>query len=151
MYEHDWYQEAEEAMRKVDRSEWPGIVNRFGQLYFTQIEGERRSKPEVLEILQSLANKIRGEQELPPYMVTVAPDGGDLTPDDLSHWPAWNYLEIQLLWDLHDGRNLGTMIVGVYKLAADGLYYVRDTVWGIMGDIRKTRRADPDDPGDRIA
>lgn len=74
------------------------------------------------------------------YMVISAPEMADLTPDDLVISPARNEAEVDALWDLHDGRNLGTMVVAVYRLDKDGSYS-RDTRWGILGDVRKTHRA----------
>jgi hypothetical protein len=76
----------------------------------------------------------------PPFMVISAPEMADLTPDDLVISPAQNEAEVDALWDLHDGRNLGTMVVAVYRLDKDGSY-VRDTRWGLLGHAKKTRPA----------
>lgn len=151
MWEHDWYQETEADLRKAPPAQRGSVANNAGQIYFTEIEGARRPPWEVKEILQSLLVKIENEGRLPPYQVVVAPDGDDLTPDDLSMWPAWNRLEVQLLWDLHDGRNLGTMVVAVYKLnTKDEPFFERDLTWGMLGNVRNCRRADPDKEEDRL-
>ena len=152
MYEHDWYEEVEASLRRMPRERRVAAAQEAGQVYFTQVEGVRRPPWEIKEILQSLLTKIEDGGRLAPFMVVVAPDQGDLTPDDLSHWPAWNRLEVGRLWDLHDGRNLGTMVVAVYKLnAKDEPFYERDITWGMLGNVRKTRRSDIDDPEDRLS
>jgi len=151
MYEHDWYQEAEAELRKAPHAQRVRVADEAGRAYFTQVEGARRPPWEVKEILVSLIAKISNEGGMAPYMVAVSPDQDDLTPDDLSMWPAWNRLEVGLLWDLHDGRNLGTMVVAVYRLnAKDAPFYERDLTWGMLGDARRSRHADPDREEDRF-
>lgn len=83
-------------------------------------------------------------RQLPPFLVIAAPEDDPLTPDDLIIEPAWTKDEIEELWDVHDGRSHGSMVVGVYKLDTDARYYVRDRSWGIMGRPGETGRADPD-------
>ena len=152
MYEHDWYEETEAALRRAPPAQRGRAAQEAGQVYYTQVEGARRPPYELKPILESLIAKIENEGRLPPYMVTVAPDQDDLTPDDLSHWPAWNRLEVGRLWDLHDGRNLGTMVVAVYKLNTKGEpFYERDVTWGMLGNVRKAKLADPDNPEDRLS
>jgi hypothetical protein len=78
-------------------------------------------------------------------MIVSAPETSDLTPDDLVLEPAETEAEVNAAWDWHDGRNAGSMVVGVYRLDAESGVYVRDTRWGILGDTRKTHPASPED------
>lgn len=95
---------------------------------------------------------------LPPFLVISAPDGAHLTPDDLVIEAARNDDDIQRIWDVHDGRSYGTMVVGVYRLSREGNgalgpdqpTYVRDTRFGILGDEGRRRRADPDSEADHL-
>jgi len=53
----------------------------------------------------------------PPYIVIVQART-ELEPDDPAGWelhPALTEQEIQTLWDLHDGRNFRTEVMGVYR------------------------------------
>lgn len=78
---------------------------------------------------------------MPRYLVISALEESGLTPDDLLIEPCDKRKEVDLLWDYHDGRTAGSMVVGVYKLRdlGDGRYdYIRDESYGILGDIRKT-------------
>jgi hypothetical protein len=79
---------------------------------------------------------------MPPFLVVAAPEDHPLTPDDLILQPAWTKEQIEALWDEHDGRSFGSMVVGVYKLEPENEYYVRDTSWGMMGRPGETGRAD---------
>lgn len=87
-----------------------------------------------------------------PYLVIHCPEMADLTPDDLTIQPAWSKGQVQELFDIHDGRNYGTMVLAVYKLVKEGPdhMYVRDTEWGMLGDEGKARPADSNDPTDMI-
>lgn len=81
----------------------------------------------------------------PKFMIVAAPEDADLTPDDLVLEPAETEAAVDALWDWHDGRNDGSMVVGVYKLDEESGVYVRDTRWGILGHARKTHPASPED------
>ncbi len=147
MHESDWYQEALEAFREATPSAWPELVEEYFVKYGTEVS-DRRAPAEVRRILELLAARVERESMAAPFMVISAPDGGELTPDDLVLNTAWNALEVDALWDLHDGRNLGTMVVGVYRWDPEARVYVRDTDWGILGNAGKRR---PAEPGDTIA
>jgi hypothetical protein len=84
------------------------------------------------------------------YMVIAAPEESPLTPDDLQIQPAATKEEVEQLWRYHDGRTAGTMVIAVYKFNLDELQWVRDTEWGMMGDVRKTHPADPDNQRDTL-
>lgn len=81
----------------------------------------------------------------PKFMIITALEVSDLTPDDLTIEPAETEAEVNALWDWHDGRNAGSMVVGVYRLDEESGAYFRDTRWGILGDTRKTHPASPED------
>lgn len=81
----------------------------------------------------------------PMYMVVSAPEDAPLTPDDLVIQPAATKEEVGRLWEFHDGRTAGTMVVAVYKFDPDSADWVRDREWGMLGDVRKTGPANPDD------
>jgi hypothetical protein len=76
-------------------------------------------------------------------LVVVAPEESGLTPDDLVIVPAWTKKEVEALWDWHDGRNVGTMVVSVYVDQCGD--YIRDTSWGLLGQRNRTGRAKDDD------
>lgn len=78
-----------------------------------------------------------------PYLVIVAPEESGLTPDDLVVVPAWTKKEVEALWDWHDGRNAGTMVVAVY--VDRGGDFVRDASWGLLGQRNRTGPAKDDD------
>lgn len=81
----------------------------------------------------------------PKFMIVAAPETDDITPDDLVLRPAETEAEVNALWDWHDGRNDGSMVVGVYRLDEESEMYVRDMRWGILGHARKTHPASPED------
>ena len=68
-----------------------------------------------------------GRPRLPTFLVTIVPSRG-FTSQDLTIEPARSEKEVDALIDLHDGRNLGTIVVAVYKLDSSGKRYacVRD-------------------------
>lgn len=82
--------------------------------------------------------------KLPKYLVIVAPEMDDLTPDDLTIVPVEKKKEVETLWDEHDGRSDGNMILAVYELDPDVEYphYKRSLEFGILGVEGKTRPAD---------
>lgn len=144
--ESDWYDGIEELMREVPPSAWEQVVS---EVMSNEPWSYSRSKEEMREILRGLVQKLNGFP--PPWLVIAGPDGEIDTPDDLWIEPAYNEIEIEKAWDLHDGRNLGTMVVAVYRWDPDSMSWRRDTKYGILGDTRKTRRANPMDPDDRIS
>lgn len=81
---------------------------------------------------------------IPKYLVIIAPEQTGLTPDMLEPVPADTEKQVDELWDLHDGRNHGTMVVGVYIYQEETSSYVRSGLWGILGDAGKTGSADED-------
>ena len=148
MLESDWYEEALEAFREARPTQWPKLADTFFVMYGVQVQDRRRSAQDIRGILETIAARVERESMPVPFMVISAPDGGELTPDDLVINPAWNELEIDALWDMHDGRNLGTMIVGVYRWDQRARVYARDMNWGILGHPGDRR---PAGPGDTIA
>lgn len=81
---------------------------------------------------------------VPLYLVISAQDDDVLTPDDLVIEPAFTKEDVDKLWDWHDGRTMGSMVVAVYKFDLAGNHYVRDQTYGMFGDVRKTGPADPE-------
>ncbi len=80
-----------------------------------------------------------------PFLVIVAPESGDLTPDDLVIVEADTEQDVRHLWDEHDGRNYGSMIFAVYRQDPVTLNYVRDESFGILGNPGRTGPADADE------
>lgn len=148
MTEADWYDRVEEFLHEVTAAHWDEVVSQAVVSHLTLFP-RTRSEAEVQEILNGLMRKLQGFP--PPWLVIVGPDGEVDTPDDIWIEPAYNVLEIQKAWDLHDGRNLGTMVVAVYRWNPDSKSWHRDTTYGIIGDARKTRKANPDDPADWLS
>jgi hypothetical protein len=84
----------------------------------------------------------RGGAWRPAWLVVVAPEGDVLTPDDLSVQIAQTREEVENIWT--DAAGFGHMVVGVYRHFPELGNYVRDRSFGMLGDIRKTMRADPE-------
>ena len=147
MTEIEWYDRTEEFLREAPSAVWEDIASKAVEVHGQLFPGER-SADEVKDILTGLIQKLTGFP--PPWLVIVGPDGEIDTPHDIWIEPAYNPVEIQKAWDLHDGRNLGTMVVGVYRWEPEPLSWRRDTTYGMLGDARKTRKADPDDPDDAL-
>jgi hypothetical protein len=143
--ESDWYDGIEELMREVPTSAWEQVV---AEVMNNDPWSYSRSKAEMKEILRGLIQKLSGFP--PPWLLIGGPDGEIDTPDDIWIEPAYNAIEIQKAWDLHDGRNLGTMVVAVYRWDPDSMSWRRDTNYGMLGNPSKTRKADPDDPDDSL-
>jgi hypothetical protein len=147
MTEIEWYDRTEELLREAPSSYWEQISLLAANTY-SEVTGGERSHKEVKDILHGLIQKLSGFP--PAWLVIAGPDGEIDTPDDVWIEPAYNPVEIQKAWNLHDGRNLGTMVVAVYRWDPDSLSWRRDTTYGMLGDARKTRKADPDDPDDEL-
>jgi hypothetical protein len=147
MTEHDFYDRVEELLHEVTASHWDQVVSSSIDSYLKMFP-RSRSEKEIKEILNGLIRKLEGFP--PPWLLIIGPDGEIDTPDDIWIEPAYNEIEIEKAWNLHDGRNLGTMVVGVYRWSPDSMSWHRDTTYGILGDTRKTRKADPDDPDDSL-
>ncbi len=81
---------------------------------------------------------------VPLYLVISAREDDTFTPDDLVIEPAFTEADVEKLWDFHDGRTAGSMVVAVYKFDSAANYYVRDRTYGMFGDGRKTGVADPE-------
>lgn len=81
---------------------------------------------------------------VPLYLVISAREDDTFTPDDLVIEPAFTVEDVNKLWDFHDGRTMGSMVIGVYKFDPAGNHYVRDEAFGIFGSVRKTGPADPE-------
>jgi len=144
MFEIDWWETALQDLQSGVHID--DVVESYHQL----VSEPRHSPDEVRVIVEGIQKNISAD--LPPYLVMYAPEMGGLTPDDLGTQPAWTEIEIERLFGIHDGRNYGTMIVAVYKLNREGPLpvYDRDIRWGMLGDVQKTRPANPDDPTDLI-
>jgi hypothetical protein len=144
MFEIDWL---ETALKDLQA----GVhIDDVVESYYQLVQEPSRTQEDVRVLVEGIQKNISAD--LPPYLVMSAPDIGGLTPDDLGIQPAWTDLEIERLFGMHDGRSYGTMIVAVYKLNREGPLpvYDRDMRWGMLGDERKTRPANPDDPTDFI-
>lgn len=86
----------------------------------------------------------------PPFLVIAAPDDHPLTPDDLIIEPAYTPEDIVEIWDEHDGRTAGSMVVGVYKFDPADNIYRRDNSHGMMGRMTSTGPADQDKEEDQL-
>lgn len=144
--EGDWYDKIEQLLHEVPSGAWEFVVAEAVKKYPSEIFS--RGKAEVEEALRGLVQKLSGFP--PPWLVIAGPDGEIDTPDDIWIEPAYNAIEIQKAWDAHDGRNMGTMVVAVYRWDPESMSWRRDTTYGMLGDARKTRKADPDDPDDAL-
>jgi hypothetical protein len=146
--EWDWYEEMEELLHASDRGEWNRLVNQAILIHRHHELDENKSDQQVEEVLHGLLRKLQGYP--PTWMVIAGPDGEIKTPDDIWIEPAWNIVEVQHAWDEHDGRNHGTLVVGVYIWSFQRRAWTRDHNWGIMGHEGQRGPADDEDPGDRI-
>lgn len=144
--ESDWYDGIEELMREVPPSAWNQVVSEVFESKHPWPYSHSRA--EMKDILQGLIQKLSGFP--PPWLVIVGPDGEIDTPDDIWIEPAYNKIEIEKAWDLHDGRNLGTMVVAIYRWDPESLSWRRDTSHGMLGNPNKTRKANHDDPDDSL-
>lgn len=145
MFEIDWW---ETALKDLQGG---ADIDAVVESYYQLVQEPSRIQEDVRVLVEGMVKNISAD--LPLYLVMSAPDIGGLTPDDLGIQPAWTELEIERLFGIHDGRNYGTMIVAVYKLNREGPLpvYDRDMRWGMLGDVQKTRPANPDDPDGRGA
>lgn len=146
--EWDWYDLTEEQLHKYPRGNWNRILSHALEAHRQLKLDPSKSDKDVEEALHGLLRRLQGFP--PTWLAIIGPDGEINTPDDLSIEAAWSVIEVQRLWDIHDGRNLGTMVVGVYLWNFNDKAWVRDLNWGIMGHEGKRGRADSDDPADRI-
>ena len=87
---------------------------------------------------------------LPPFLVIAAPEESPLTPDDLIIEPAWTPEEREKASDHDDGRTVGSLVVGVYKLDPAQDYYTPDNSDGILGDVSKTGRAESENESQHL-
>jgi hypothetical protein len=148
MTEWDWYEKTEELLHRSSRGEWNKLLYRAVEVYQHYKINEDVTEEQLLEALHGLLRKLEG---FPPTWLAIAgPDGDIETPDDIWIEPAWNVIEVQRIWDNHDGRNFGTAVVGVYVWNRESNTWTRDKNWGIMGQEGKTGPADRDDEHDRI-
>lgn len=147
MIETEWYDRIEQAFHHIDRARVEEAAEKGVESHLSVFPG-LRTKKEIREIINGLIHKLQGFP--PPWLVIAGPDGEMYTPDDIWIEPAYNDIEVQKAWDLHDGRNLGTMVVAVYRWDPEAMNWTRDTKYGMLGDVRKTRKADPDDPTDSL-
>ena len=148
MTEEDWYEKTEELLHQSERGRWTRLVDRAVEVHRHYRLNPDRTDQEVEEILHGLLRKMEG---FPPTWVVIAgPDGEIQTPDDLWVHPAWNEVEVQMLWNLHDGRSAGTLIVGVYVWRQESHAWERDRKWGIMGNEGRRGTADSSQASDRL-
>lgn len=148
MREEEWYQELEELLHQSERGDWNKIISKAVELHRRYRLRPKRKDQEVEEIIHGLIRKMEGFP--PTWMVLAGPDGDIETPDDLWIHPAWSEVEVQMLWGLHDGRNLGTLVVGVYVWRQESRAWERDEKWGIMGQVGRTGPADRSEESDRL-
>jgi hypothetical protein len=148
MTEWDWYETTEELVREHSVGDWNRLVSLATEVHRRDNLNEDRTDEQVKEVLHGLLRKLQGFP--PTWLAIVGPDGDVETPDDIWIEPAWNRVEVQRLWDNHDGRNYGTAIVGVYIWSYESNKWTRDENWGILGQEGKTGPADRDDEHDRI-
>jgi len=148
MTEEEWYQEIEELLHQNDRGDWNRILARAVEIHRHYKLKPQRKEQEIEEILHGLIRKMEGFP--PTWMVLAGPDGDIQTPDDLWIHPAWNEVEVQMLWDLHDGRSAGTLVVGVYVWRQASHAWERDQKWGVMGNERRRGPADRNEESDRL-
>lgn len=146
--EWDWYEKTEELLHNRPRSEWNLLITRAIEIYQHYKINEEVTEQQLLEALHGLLRKLEGYP--PTWLAIAAPDGEIRTPDDIWIEPAWNGVEVQRLWDIHDGRNHGTLIVGIYLWSFEKGAWVRDTNWGIMGNEGQRGSADDEMARDRI-
>jgi len=140
MTEWDWYEKIEELLHKGQRGDWNKIINRAIEVYQHYKINPDLTEPTIREALHGLLRKLQGYP--PTWLIISGPDGELRTPEDFSIEPAWNIFEVEHLWDIHDGRNHGTMVVGVYLWSYEHQSWSRDRNWGVMGDMRATGAAD---------
>jgi len=148
MFEWDWYEKTEELLHKSDRGDWNKLIERAIEAYQHYKINEEITEEELREALHGLLRKLQGFP--PTWLGIIGPDGDIETPDDLWIEPAWNVIEVQRLWDNHDGRNFGTAVVAIYIWSLQSRSWIRDKKWGIMGREGSTGPADRDDEHDRI-
>jgi len=146
--EWDWYTKTEELLHELPRGEWNRAVNRAVEAHRQHNLDDDKTDEQVAEVLHGLLRKLQGYP--PTWLAIAGPDGEIETPDDIWIEPAWNVVEVQHLWDEHDGRNYGTLIVAVYLWSMEKRAWTRDLKWGVMGHEGKIGYADRNDAGDRI-
>ena len=100
----------------------------------------RREPPRTPK--QEWADRPIGGAWRPVFVVVVAPEGDRLTPDDLTLQFAKTREEVEYIWT--DAAGFGHMAVGVYRHFPELGNYVRDRSFGMLGDLQKTRRSDPE-------
>lgn len=148
MTEEEWYEKIEELLHQSERGGWNRIINRAVEAHrHYRLRPERKDR-EIEEILHGLIRKMEGFP--PTWMVIAGPDLDIETPDDLWIHPAWSEVEVQILWDLHDGRSAGTLVVGVYVWRQASRAWERDQKWGIMGNASRTGPAVRSEESDRL-
>lgn len=148
MTELDWYEKTEALLHKGGVGEWNRLVSEAVDIHLRRKLNTARGEHEIKEILHGLLRKLQGFP--PTWLVIAGQEGSVQTPDEMFIHPAWNAIEVQGFWDLHDGRKHGTMVVGVYLWRFEDHTWARDLNWGIMGDPSRTGTADPENPGDRL-
>lgn len=142
MTEWEWYEKTEELLHKADRGAWNGLISRAIEVYQHYRINPDATEEQLLEALHGLLRKLQGYP--PTWLVISGPDGEIKTPEDLMIEPAWNVVEVQHLWDIHDGRNSGTLVVGVYLWSWQTGSWTRDRNWGVMGNEMAIGPADDD-------
>jgi len=140
MTEWEWYEKTEEFLHKSPRGDWNKLVHQAVEAYQQYMIEPSVTEAQLREALHGLLRKLQGYP--PTWLVISAPDGELRTPEDLVIEPAWNVVEVAHLWDIHDGRNHGTMVVGVYLWSYEAQSWQRDRNWGVMGNARATGPAD---------
>lgn len=129
--EWDWYQKTEEFLHEIKRGNWNRAVNEAIEIHRLHKLDDEKTNEQVAEVLHGLLRKLEGYP--PTWLAIAGPDGEIETPDDIWIEPAWNVVEVQHLWDEHDGRSHGTLIVAVYLWSMGKRAWTRDYKWGVMG------------------
>ncbi len=140
MTEWDWYEKIEELLHESQRGDWNKQIYRAIEVYQHYKINPEVTEEQLTEALHGLLRKLQGYP--PTWLVISGPDGEIRTPEDLMIEPAWNAIEVAHQWDVHDGRNHGTMVVAVYLWSHQHRAWKRDRNWGIMGNARATGPAD---------
>jgi hypothetical protein len=131
----EWWELAIAALRSRSMD-----ADRLVEMYRADGVQPERPPTEVFGYVRDIESRLRGE--LAPYIVMAAGDWMIRTPDDVWMEPAWNDLEVEMLWNRHDGRSYGTMVVAVYKWDGEAGAYGRDLSRGLMGKPGKTGAAE---------
>ncbi len=151
MLDSEWYEKTEDFLLAASLEQWPEVIAKAILAYQKLGVEPARTSSQVAALLDTLRDRILGKRMIPMYSVAVANDGPVDTPDDMVLEPAYNEIEVQRLWDLHDGRNDGMMVVAVYRWDNERGVWLRDTSWGLLGDEGAKRHADPDNVRDRLS